>query len=102
MTLKRRSAALGFVLAVTPTALFAQAAQCSIDLGKPGQVKDANNAMAKAALFQGKPEQVIAAAKEAFAKLSKDEAKVIAANPAGRAMVLGTAYVELASTPDGL
>lgn len=103
MTLKRRSAALGFALAVAPTALFAQAAQCNIDLNKPGQVKDANNAMAKAALFQGKPDQVIASAKEAFAKLSKDEAKVIAANPAGRAMVLGTAYVEVAAgTPEGL
>ncbi|MCC6319561.1 MAG: hypothetical protein IT361_17960 [Gemmatimonadaceae bacterium] len=102
MSYKRRSAALGFVLAVAPAALYAQAPQCSIDLGKPGQVKDANNAMAKAALFQGKPDQVIAAAKEAFGKLAKDEAKVIQQNPTGRAMVMGNAFAELAGTPDGL
>jgi tetratricopeptide (TPR) repeat protein len=100
MTWKRLSAALGTVL-LAPAALAAQAAACNIELGKPGQVKDANNALAKAALFQGKPDQVTNAAKEAFSKLQKDEAKVIAQNPVGRAMVMGMAFVELASLPGG-
>ncbi|MGQ0650060.1 MAG: tetratricopeptide repeat protein [Gemmatimonadaceae bacterium] len=100
MTQKRLSATLGLVLMIAPAALSAQAA-CTIELGKPGQIKDANNALAKAALFQGKPDQVTAAVKDAFAKLQKDEAKVIAQNPTGRAMVIGSAFVELASLPNG-
>lgn len=101
MNWKRLSLTLGVTAAVLPVGLSAQAA-CNVDLSKPGQVKDANSALAKAALFAGKPEQTTAAVKEAFAKLAKDEAKVIAANPTGRAMVLGTAYVELASLPNGM
>ena len=100
MTWKRLPAALGAVL-LAPAALAAQAAACNIELGKPGQVKDANNALAKAALFQGKADQVTNAAKEAFAKLQKDEAKVIAQNPVGRAMVMGMAFTELAALPNG-
>jgi tetratricopeptide (TPR) repeat protein len=102
MTRQRLSAVFGAMLACLPAALHAQGAgACTIELGKPGQVKDANNALAKAALFQGRPDQITGAAREAFNKLAKDEAKVIAQNPVGRAMVLGMAYVELASLPDG-
>ena len=85
--LKRISATLGLVLALTPAAIEAQAA-CVIDYGKPGQVKDAYNALAKASLFVNKPEQAASAVKEAVVKVQKDEAKVIQQNPVGRAMVL--------------
>ena len=99
----RLSAILGATLAMAPVGLVAQAAQCNLDLGKPAQVKDANNALAKAALFKDKKDQVVTAVKEAFLKLQKDEAKVIAQNPTGRAMVLGTGYAELAGAlPDGM
>lgn len=99
MTWRKLSQALALMLAV-PGVVAAQAA-CNIELGKPGQVKDANSALAKMTLFQGKPDQMMAAVKEAMTKLSKDEAKVIAANPVGRAMTLGNAYAELASLPEG-
>ena len=99
MTWRKLSQALALMLAV-PGVAAAQAA-CNIELGKPGQVKDANSALAKMALFQGKPDQMMAAVKEAMTKLSKDEAKVIAANPVGRAMTLGNAYAELAALPEG-
>lgn len=102
MNLKRLSAALGVVLAVGPATLVAQAKECGVDTGKPGQVKDASNALAKATLFAGKPDQVSAAVKDALTKLQKDEAKVIAANPAGRAMVMGQAFIEAAALPGGL
>ena len=96
--LKRISATLGLVLALTPAAIEAQAA-CVIDYGKPGQVKDAYNALAKAALFVNKPEQAASAVKEAVVKVQKDEAKVIQQNPVGRAMVLGSAYAEFFALP---
>ena len=102
MKRERLSVALGAMLAVAPGLLHAQAAACNIELGKPGQVKDANSALAKAALFQGKTDQVLGAVKEAFTKLAKDVAKVIAQNPVGRAMTLGVAYTELASLPGNM
>lgn len=97
--LKRLSATLGMALAFVPVALEAQAAQCAIELGKPGQVKDGYNALAKAALFTNKPDQAAQAVKEAVAKIQKDEAKVIQQNPVGRALVLGTAYSEFFVLP---
>ncbi len=100
MNWKRLSLTLGVTAAALPASLVAQAT-CNIDLGKPGQVKDANSSLAKAALFAGKADQTTAAVKEAFAKLAKDEAKVIAANPAGRALLMGNAFVELATLPNG-
>jgi tetratricopeptide (TPR) repeat protein len=96
--LKRLSATLGMALALAPSTFEAQA-QCAIELGKPGQVKDAYNALAKAALFTNKPDQAAVAVKEAVAKIQKDEAKVIQQNPVGRAMVLGTAYSEFFILP---
>jgi tetratricopeptide (TPR) repeat protein len=100
MTVTFRHALVATALILTPAAGVGQAAQCSIEYGKPGQIKDANNALAKASLFAGKPDQLTAAAKEALTKIQKDEAKVIAQNPVGRAMVLGNIYVELAGLPD--
>ena len=102
MKRERLSVALGAMLAIAPALLHAQAAACNIELSKPGQVKDANSSLAKAALFQGKTEQVLSAVKEAFTKLAKDEAKVMAQNPVGRAMTLGVAYTELAGLPGNL
>lgn len=96
--LKRFSATLGMALALTPAAFEAQS-QCAIEYGKPGQVKDAYNALAKASLFVNKPEQAAATVKEAVTKLQKDEAKVIQENAVGRAMVLGTAYSEFFAIP---
>ncbi len=90
MIVLRRAVALGAALALGPALVTAQ--ECKIDLSKPGQVKDANNALGKTALFAGKTPQVLAAVKEAVTKLEKDRDKVIAANPAGRALVLGNIY----------
>lgn len=86
---------------VAPCASWAQG-QCSLDMGKPSQVKDASSALTKASLFQNKPDQLVGSVREAFAKVTKDEAKVIAANPAGRAMIFGQAFVELSlALPNG-
>ncbi|MGQ0765142.1 MAG: tetratricopeptide repeat protein [Gemmatimonadota bacterium] len=87
-------------LMIAPGTVAAQAAQCSIEYGKPGQVKDANNALAKVALFAGKPAEINSAIREALSKIQKDEAKVIAQNPVGRSMVLGNIYAELAAMPE--
>ncbi len=99
MTWTNLTRVLGVLLAV-PAVATAQAA-CNIELGKPGQVKDANSALAKTTLFAGKPDQMFGAVKEAMTKLAKDEAKVIAANPVGRAFIMGNAFAELASMPEG-
>ncbi len=96
--LKRFSATLGLAMALAPASFEAQA-KCEIEYGKPGQVKDAYNALAKAALFTNKPDQAAASVKEAVTKLQKDEAKVIQQNPTGRAMVLGQAYSEFFVLP---
>ncbi len=96
--LKRLSATFGVALALVPGALDAQGA-CAIEYGKPGQVKDAYNALAKAALFANNPVQAANTVKEAVTKLQKDEAKVIQQNPIGRAMVLGSAYAEFFALP---
>jgi tetratricopeptide (TPR) repeat protein len=96
--LKRLSATLGMALALAPATFEAQS-QCAVELGKPGQVKDGYNALAKAALFTNKPDQAALSVKEAIAKIQKDEAKVIQQNPVGRAMVLGTAYSEFFVLP---
>lgn len=92
MIVLRRAVALGAVLALGPALVTAQ--ECKIELGKPGQVKDANNALAKMALFAGKAPQVLNTLKEAVTKLEKDQAKVIAANPTGRALVMGNIFSE--------
>jgi tetratricopeptide (TPR) repeat protein len=90
MTLLRFSVALSLALAVRPVTAVAQA-QCEIDEKKPNQVKDASNALAKAALPIGKPEDKFKSITQAVTLLTKDEDKIIAANAPGRAYVLGRA-----------
>jgi len=90
MTLLRVSLALSLALAVRPVTAVAQA-KCEIDEKKPNQVKDASNALAKASLPIGKPEDKIKNITQAVSLLTKDEDKIIAANASGRAYVLGRA-----------
>lgn len=95
----RNSLLLAVIL--LPAGAYGQA-QCAIELGKPGQVKEANSALAKAALFLENPAQLSAALKEAVAKIQKDDAKLRGQNPVGRAMTLGTIYSQYTRLPDHL
>jgi tetratricopeptide (TPR) repeat protein len=103
MTVIRKSALVAMLIVTSAPYAAAQAAPgaCAIDDGKPGQVKDARNAIVKAELI-GKPEDKIKAFAEAIGKLTnpKDEAKVVAANPTGRQMVLGRALANIAAQPN--
>jgi len=95
MNLFRFSMALSLALALCPDPLAAQA-RCEIDDKKPNQVKDAANALAKAELPIGKPEDKRKAMLQAVTLLTKDQDKIIAVNPNGRAMVLGRALALIA------
>ncbi len=101
MTVTRKSTLVALLVVASASRLAAQAAACAVDDGKPGQVKDARNAIVKAELL-GKPEDKMKAFVEAVAKLTnpKDEAKVVAANALGRQMVLGRALANIASMPN--
>lgn len=90
MNLFRFSVALSLALAFRPATAAAQAA-CEIDEKKPNQVKDAASALTKADLPIGKPEDKRKAMLQAVTLLTKDQDKIIAANPTGRAFVLGRA-----------
>jgi thioredoxin-like negative regulator of GroEL len=90
MTLFRFSVALSLALALRPASAVAQA-QCEIDEKKPNQVKDAASALTKATLPIGKPEDKLKAIQQAVTLMTKDQEKVIAANPTGRAFVMGRA-----------
>ncbi|MEP7345074.1 MAG: hypothetical protein ABI877_07400 [Gemmatimonadaceae bacterium] len=100
MTVTRKSALVALLVVASTSRLAAQEA-CAIDDGKPGQVKDARNAIVKAELL-GKPEDKMKAFSEAIGKLTnqKDEAKIIAANALGRQMVLGRALANIAAMPN--
>jgi tetratricopeptide (TPR) repeat protein len=100
MTLIRFSTML-LALAVLPAPVVAQA-KCEIEEGKPGQVKDASNALAKATLPIGKPEDKLKSMQQAVTLLTKDETKINSSNPTGRAFVLGRAFTELATQPNNL
>lgn len=91
MTLSRFSVAVSLALALHPVPAMAQA-KCEVDEKKPNQVKDAANALAKAALPIGKPEDKLKSVGQAVALLTKDQEKIVAANAVGRAFVLGRAY----------
>lgn len=95
MNLFRFSVALMLALALRPATAAAQAA-CTIDEKKPNQVKDAANALTKADLPIGKPEDKRKAMLQAVTLLTKDQDKIIAANPTGRAFVLGRALAMIA------
>ena len=100
MTVIRTSALVALLVAGSALRLVAQSA-CTIDDGKPGQVKDARNAIVKAELL-GKPEDKMKAFSDAIGKLTnpKDEAKIVTANAMGRQMVLGRALANIATVPN--
>lgn len=100
MNVSRKSALVALLVAGSATRLLAQAA-CSVDDGKPGQVKDARNAIVKAELL-GKPEDKLKAFTDAVKKLTnpKDEEKIVKENALGRQMVLGRALANIASMPN--
>jgi tetratricopeptide (TPR) repeat protein len=80
---------------VLPGVMRAQA-KCDIDDGKPGQVKDARNALVTAGLI-GKPDEKKKQITKAVALLTTPQAN---ANPVGRNWLLGRALVTLAAMPD--
>ena len=71
-------------------------AKCEIDDGKPGQVKDARNALVTAGLI-GKPEDKKKQIQKAIGLLTTPQAN---ANQVGRNWLLGRALVTLAAMPD--
>lgn len=71
-------------------------AKCEIDDGKPGQVKDARNALVTAGLL-GKPDDKKKQITKAIGLLTTPQA---ATNAVGRSWLLGRALVTLAAMPD--
>jgi tetratricopeptide (TPR) repeat protein len=71
-------------------------AKCEIDDGKPGQVKDARNALVTAGLL-GKPDEKKKQITKAIGLLTTPQAN---ANPVGRNWLLGRALVTLSAMPD--
>jgi len=71
-------------------------AKCEIDDGKPGQVKDARNALVTAGLI-GKPDEKKKQIAKAIGLLTTPQAN---ANAVGRNWLLGRALVTLAAMPD--
>jgi tetratricopeptide (TPR) repeat protein len=90
-----------FALAMLATAALPAMAQgnaCTIDYGKPGQVKDAAKAVETAEVI-GKPEDKRKAFVRAVTLLTKEPEKVRSNQP-GVNMVLGRALIDLATLPD--
>jgi tetratricopeptide (TPR) repeat protein len=71
-------------------------AKCEIDDGKPGQVKDARNALVTAGLL-GKPDDKKKQITKAIGLLTTPQA---ATNAVGRSWLLGRALVTLSAMPD--
>ena len=65
------------------------AAECRIDTDKPGQLKTAKNALARAIAGIGEPSK---SASEAIKELDKNGAKIRGQNEMGYNMILGQAY----------
>ena len=94
-----RSASLALsLLAAASLPALAQGAACSIDYGKPGQVKDAAKAVETAEVI-GKPEDKRKAFVRSVTLLTKEPEKV-RSNPMGVNMVLGRTLIDLATLPD--
>lgn len=98
MILIRFSAAMALALALGPAVLQAQA-KCDIDEKKPNPVKDAANALTRAELPMGKPEDKLKFITQAVTLLTKDVEKTNAVNAVGRSWLLGRAYTNLALLP---
>ena len=94
-----RSASLAMSLLVgAAVPAFAQGAACTIDYGKPGQVKDANKAVETSEVI-GKPEDKRKAFIRAVTLLTKEPEKV-RVNQNAANMVLGRALIDIAQLPD--
>jgi len=94
--LRTSSIALILLAGMSAPALAQEA--CPVDLGKPGQVKDANKAVETSELI-GKPEDKRKSFTRAVDLLTKDPKKV-ASNPMGVNMVLGRALIDFTTLPD--
>ena len=101
MSLFRFSVALALALALRPVSAVAQA-KCEIDEKKPNQVKDASSALARAELPIGKPEDKYKSILQAVTLLTKEQEKIVAVNPTGRAYTLGRALALLAERDTSL
>lgn len=94
-----RSASLAVILvAGAALPVSAQGDACTVDYGKPGQVKDANKAIETAEVI-GKPEDKRKAFTRAVTLLTKEPEKV-RSNQNGANLVLGRALIDLATLPD--
>ncbi len=94
-----RSASLTLCLmAVAAVPASAQGAECRIDYGKPGQVKDANKAVETSEVI-GKPEDKRKAFVRAVTLVTKEPEKV-RSNQVAANMVLGRALIDIAGLPD--
>ncbi|HEX9565908.1 MAG TPA: hypothetical protein VF981_18155 [Gemmatimonadaceae bacterium] len=98
MSALRTSSIALILLAGMSAPALAQGETCPVDLGKPGQVKDANKAVETSELI-GKPEDKRKAFTRAVTLLTKDPQKV-ASNPMGVTMVLGRALIDFTTLPD--
>lgn len=94
-----RSVSLALTLLV-PSALpaLAQANECRIDYGKPGQVRDANKTVETSEVI-GKPEDKRKAFVRAVTLLTREPEKV-RSNQIAVDMVLGRALIDIAQLPD--
>lgn len=95
MTVRKTFVVAALAASALPGIARAQA-KCDIDDGKPGQVKDARNALVTAGLI-GKPDEKKKQISKAIGLLTSPQA---ASNAVGRNWLLGRALVTLASMPD--
>ena len=95
MTVRQTFVVAALAASALPAIARAQA-KCEIDDGKPGQVKDARNALVTAGLI-GKPDEKKKQVTKAIGLLTTPQA---ASNAVGRNWLLGRALVTLASMPD--
>jgi tetratricopeptide (TPR) repeat protein len=94
-----RSASLALSLVVVSALpVLAQANECRIDFGKPGQVKEAEKAVVQAEVI-GKPEDKRKAFIRAVTLLTREPEKV-RSNQVAVDMVLGRALIDIAQLPD--
>ncbi len=98
MTSFRKSPLVALMLAATAATALAQGGECTVDLNRPGQVKDAWNAALTSELA-GRPEDKKKALARAVGLLTKDM-KRFESNMAGRNLALGRVLVDLSALDD--
>ena len=92
-----RSALVVFALGAVATAARGQAAPCTIDEGKPAQVKDARNDLVKAEIMGAKPEEQKKLLTNVVRRMTTAPETIT--NVPGRNLMLGRALVKLATMP---